>query len=213
MTTTPLVIVGAGGFGREVLDVVEAINESGSIYDVLGFVDDNPQSEELLARRHIRLLGPVEALAEVDAEYALGIGSGPVRARLDELATEWGRQAALLVHPSATFGSEYVLGAGTVVTAGVRITTNIVIGRHVHLNLNTTVGHDVRIDDYVTVNPGATISGNVVLEREVSIGTNAAIIQGVTVGRGTIVGAGAVVVRDLPSGVTAVGVPARPLNR
>lgn len=211
--TTPLVVVGAGGFGREVLDVIDAVNRNAPTFHVVGVVDDALQSSELLKRRGVAHLGPVERLRDVDAMFVVGIGDPHTRAVVADLAHAWGREAVTLVHPAATMGFDVSLGAGTVVTAGVRITTNVVIGRHVHLNLNATIGHDAILGNCVTINPGATISGKAVVEDEVTIGTNAAVIQGVHLGRGAIVGAGAAVVRDVPPGVTAVGVPAKPLPR
>jgi sugar O-acyltransferase (sialic acid O-acetyltransferase NeuD family) len=209
----PLVVVGAGGFGREVLDVVEAMNAIAPTFEFAGFLDDGHVETQLLARRNAHHLGGIGLLRDLDAEYVIGIGNGVVRRRIDEAASGWGRTAAVLIHPAATVGSDVRIGQGTVVAAGVRITTNIDLGRHVHLNLNSTVGHDAVVGDYVTVNPGATVSGNVVLEDGVNLGTGCAVIQGRTIGAGTVVGAGAVVVSDLPPGVTAVGVPAKPLAR
>jgi len=205
----PLVIIGAGGFGRETLDVDEAMNAAEPTWDILGLLDDDPRDLDALSRRSVPCLGPVDLLDELDAAYAIGIGSPSIRRRLDERARAAGRSAAVLVHPSATFGADVELGPGTVVTAGVRLTTNIRVGRHVHLNLSCTVGHDVVLGDYVTVNPGVNISGNVTLDDEVTMGTGSAIIQAIHVGARTVIGAGAVVVSDLPSDVTAVGVPAR----
>ena len=109
-------------------------------------------------------------------------------------------------------GAVNTIGEGFVACAHVSITTNIAIGRHAHLNLNTTVGHDCTFGDFVTVNPGANISGSVTLGHNVTIGTGAVIIQGVTVGEGTVVGAGAIVTRDLPAQVVAMGAPARPVR-
>jgi len=215
-----LVILGAGGFGREVHDVVEAINETAAAsgaptIDFLGFIDNHVPDPALLLERGTVYLGGDEILDDLprSTRYVIAIGDGRVRRALDERATELGLEPAVLVHPSAVLGKHLItLGPGTIVCAHVSMTTNIRVGRHGHINLNVTIGHEATLGDYVTINPGATISGNVVLEDEVMIGTGAAVIQGKSVGAGSVIGAGASVVRDVPGGVTAVGVPAKVLG-
>jgi hypothetical protein len=108
--TDPIVIVGAGGFGREVLDVIEALNATRPTWDFLGFLDDGAPDEDLLHRRQAKVLGPSGALADIDAHYVIGIGSGEVRIRIDALAASFGRKAAILVHPWANVGSDTELG-------------------------------------------------------------------------------------------------------
>lgn len=207
-------VVGAGGHGRELLDIVDAAIAAGTLeHELAGVLDDGDADLPLLAARGVPHLGGTDRLAELDADVLVGIGSGPDRRAVDERIRAAGLTAPVLVHPAATVGAEVRFAPGAVVAAGARITTNIVLGRHTHVGVNATVGHDAVLRDHVTVLPGATVSGNVTLEDGVTIGTNAAIIQGVTIGAGAYVGAGAVVIRDLPPGVTAVGVPARPLDR
>jgi sugar O-acyltransferase (sialic acid O-acetyltransferase NeuD family) len=200
----PVVVVGCGGHGREVADVVAAAGGS-----VLGFVDDAPDRLDRVERRGIPLLGAVSALGSLDARYLAGIGSGAVRRRIDEAATAAGVVAATVVHPQSALGSDLRIEPGFVVCAHASVTTNVTVGRHTHLNRNATIGHDCRIGAYVTVNPGAMVSGSVVLGDEVTIGSGAVVVQGLTVGAGTLVGAGAVVTTDLPPGVVAYGNPAR----
>lgn len=207
-----LVIVGAGGHGREALDIVEALNEESPTWDVLGFLDDGLTDDGLLRRRNTRLLGPVKELKAIDAAYVIGIGSGAARARIAELAGSAGRPAATIVHPAATIGGDVELGDGVVIAAGARVTTHVRLGRHVHLNTNTTVAHDCVLDDFVTVLPGANVSGAVHLGEAVTMGAGSVVIQERSIGAGTFVGAGAVVVDDLPADVTAVGVPARAIG-
>lgn len=214
--TTPLVIVGAGGFAREVHDIVEAINEIGDreTFTFLGFIDNHVENPDLLAERG-PVLGGDEVLQELSraTQYVIAIGDGRIRRKIDRVAMGLGLVPAILVHPAATIGRHGVIvGPGTIVGSHASLTTAITLGRHVHINLNVTVGHDTEFGDYVTVNPGATVSGNVVLEDEVTIGTGAAIIQGVTVGAGSMIGAGAGVVRNVPPGVTAVGTPAKSIG-
>jgi sugar O-acyltransferase (sialic acid O-acetyltransferase NeuD family) len=216
MDTTPLVIIGAGGFGRELLDVVHAVNGSDAAtsdhrFEFLGFLDDGQPDGELLAALGVRHLGPVSELEDLsrDVGYLIGIGDGATRRRLDDYGRALGHPSPVLVHPNSSQGFDVQLGPGTVVCSHVSMTTNIRIGRHVHLNLNSTVGHDTVLGDYVTVSPLVAISGEVTVEDEVLLGTGSVVNQRLTIGRGATLGSGAAAVRDVAAGVVAVGIPAR----
>ncbi len=204
----PVVILGSGGHGREVLDVVEALPH----LRLLGFVDDAPAHPERLSSRGAALLAGLDDPALRGAGYLVGIGDPGARERLSGRAEHHGLVPLSVQHPSATGGADNRIGEGFVVFAQVSYTTNLTIGRHVHLNRASTVGHDCVLGDFVTVNPGANVSGSVELGDGVTVGTGASIIQGVRVGAGTVVGAGSVVTRDLPEGVVAFGAPARPVR-
>lgn len=206
------VIVGAGGQGRELLDLIEALARAGSGHRFVGFVDDGRPDLELLAARGVVLLDGVDDPRASGADFVIGIGDPTVRAAVDRRLQEGGRAATDLVHPTSTIGSEFRSGAGLVVCALVSVTTNVRLGRHVHLNPGVTIGHDCDLGDHVSVYPNATISGAVTLGDRVTVGAGSVIIQGLSIGEGTIVGAGAVVTRDLPAGVVAVGSPARPVR-
>jgi sugar O-acyltransferase (sialic acid O-acetyltransferase NeuD family) len=128
-------------------------------------------------------------------------------------AEEMGISFATLIHPSVTFDRETVsVGEGTVICVGATLTVDITIGRHVLLNYNSTIGHDCRINDFATVSPGANLSGYTHVGRCAYIGAGAVTVENHTIGDGAVVGAGAVVTRDVPAGVTVVGIPAKALT-
>jgi sugar O-acyltransferase (sialic acid O-acetyltransferase NeuD family) len=216
--TTPLVVAGAGGFGRETLDVVEAINATAPspVWRLLGVVDDaiTDLNRERLAARSVPFLGAIDDFLRDagDSAYVVGIGSPDVRRRVAARFDRAGLTPATLVHPSATCGAVSVFGPGTVVCAGVTISTNVRLGRHVHVNPNATIGHDTEVDDYVSINPLAAISGDCVIESGVLIGVGAIVLNGLRVGQGATLGGAACAVRHVRPGTTVVGVPARPLE-
>jgi sugar O-acyltransferase (sialic acid O-acetyltransferase NeuD family) len=207
----PLVIVGAGGHGRETLDVVEAINAVEPRWEVLGFAADDADAD-LLARRGVPLLGPPSVLADLDAAYVIGVGDGAARRRLDDRLTGWGRHPAVLVHPLASTGSDVRLGPGVVLAAGARVTTNVTLGRHTQLNVAAVVSHDAVVGDHVTLSPGVLVNGNARIDDGAFLGTAAVVLPGRVVGAGAIVGAGAVVIDDVAPAATVVGVPARAVD-
>lgn len=208
-----LVIVGAGGVGRETLDIVEALNAVERQWEVVGFLDDAKSEDPLITRRGTSILGPTGLLADLDCEYVIAIGDPAARERIDRFATRVGRHAATLIHPAALLGSLNSVGPGFIAMASASVTTNVEIGRHVQLNPTSAVGHDAVLGAYVTLYPGARVSGNVTLEDAVTVGTGACVIQGLSVGKGTFIGAGAVVIKDAPAGQILVGIPARALAR
>lgn len=205
--TVRLIMIGAGGFGREALDVVDAINaRAPGTYEVLGVLDDGPSELNLgrLRNRGIAYLGPVDSMSEHDdgVAHALGVGAPYARRILGEKFDAACWLAPTLVHPHAVIGTPGSIGPGTIICAGIQISTNIRIGRHVHVNPNATVGHDVELGDYVSVNPAATISGECAIGVASLIGAAAVVLQGLTVGDRAVVGASSCVVREAQPGET-----------
>lgn len=211
----PVVVIGAGGFGRETLDVLEAVNAASptTVFDIRGVVDDAPSdlNRRRLDARGLPLLGTVDEwlASDADSRYLIGIGNPRVRLAIAEKLARAHRIAATAVHPNAGVGSLVVAGEGSVLCAGSQVSTNVTLGRHVHVNPNATIGHDSAVEDFVSINPGAIVSGEVRVRRGALLGAGSVVLQALTIGEFSVVGASACVVRDVSSEAVVKGIPAR----
>jgi len=207
-----IVIIGAGGFAREVAWLIEEINAKEHEWNLLGYIDENKKNHNKVLNG-TKILGDFEWLQNRADTYAVcAVGNTESKMRLVKKAEDLGVKFPILVHPSVMNSKYNEIGEGSIICAGNILTTNIRIGKHVIVNLDCTIGHDTIIDDYCTILPSVNVSGSVNLKQGCDIGTGTAIIQGVTINEWTIVGAGAVVTKDLPSYCTAVGMPAKPIK-
>lgn len=198
-----LYLAGAGGVGREALDVALACGVS-----VVAFLDDELAGQTV---RGLPVLAPSQAPR--GEAYLIGIANPAVRARLSGLLDSRGLTAVTLIHPRAGVGPETRLAAGCLVHANAYISSSVSIGAHCQVHYNATVGDGATLDERVSVYPGAHVAGSVRLAADVTVGSNAVVLDGLTVGLGSFVGAGAVVTRDVPSGLVVIGSPARPLKK
>ncbi|MBN2336453.1 acetyltransferase [Candidatus Bathyarchaeota archaeon] len=202
-----IVIIGAGGFGKEVLDVLEA---SGLGDMFAGFVDDDEKLWGKRIRGHT-VLGSMDWFVSGggSCRCIIGIGDAAIRKKIAERLKEAGFGFVNAIHPNVVYTDYVSFGEGVFIGAGCVLTNEIKVGNHVLLNLNVTVGHDTVIGDYTCIQPGCNISGFNEIGEAVYIGTGACTIDYIKIGRGSIIGAGAAVVRDIPENVVAVGIPAR----
>ena len=211
MIENHLIIIGAGGLGREVAWLVERINHQSPTWNLLGFVDDNPKLHHTIVNGH-PVLGSCEALATYQDVYAVcAVGAPKVRRRIIERikTISPSRKYATLLDPTVEKSDTVTIGEGSIVCAHSILTVNIHIGDHVIVNLDCKIGHDAVVDDFATVHPSVNISGDVHVGEGAEIGTGTRIIQRTTIGRNAVVGIGSVVVDDIPGDCVAVGCPAR----
>lgn len=207
-----VVLVGAGGLGRETLEAARACDE-GRRWDVVGFVDDDPDVAATVAG--VPVLGPTTTLGELEAKVLLCVAHPHRPAGRRALATRLTLPAsrhAVLVHPDATLGSTVHVGAGSVVLAGTIATADVEIGEHVIVMPGCVFTHDDRIGAFATFGAGVRLAGGVTVGETAYVGSGALVREGVTIGAGAVVGMGAVVLHDIPAGEVWVGSPARRLR-
>jgi len=209
-----IIIIGAGGFGREIKCLIEDINDSNSStnYNILGFVDDG--IEKYTPIQNLKVLGGIDYLNDLKVKplLAFGIGDPKIKKRIfDTLKSNF--IFPTIIHPSVSLsGYNINIGKGCVICKGTQLTCDIFISDFVTLNLSCTVGHDTKIEIFSSFMPSVNISGEVVIKKGVYVGTGAKIINQVEIGENTIIGAGAVVSKSLPNDCTAVGIPAKPIK-
>lgn len=206
-----IVIVGAGGFGREVAWLIEDINKVKKTWNILGFVDDNLNLKNKSINGY-KVLGTTKWLKEQNVYAVVAIGDPIIKNNTLEKLDGSKISYATLIHPSVIISETSEIGLGSIICAGTIITVNVHIGNHVIVNLDCTIGHDVIIKDCSTLLPSVNVSGEVKIGNCVNIGTGAAIIQNINIVNEVVLGAGAVVVKDINEVGTYVGIPAKKIN-
>lgn len=199
-----LIILGAGNFAEEVLDVAK---ESG--YLVTCFVEGiNPE------RCEMKIAGIpivwIENVKNYNNSHGLlcGVGS-PKRKNMIEQVDHYGFEFTNIIHPLSRISSTVQMNKGIFISVGAILAAGCIIGNHVIINRGSLVGHHVSIEDFVTIGPGANIGGGSLICEGSIIGMGAVILDHITIGNNSVVGAGAVVTRNVPDHVQVMGNPAR----
>jgi len=210
-----VVIVGAGGFAREVLEIFKDQNKVSTAWNILGFIDENEELHGKIINSYT-VLGGLDWIKKHKSNNfgcVVAIGTCETRKQVVERLQKIGVNFYNAVHPSVIMSEFVELGQGVIICAGSILTVNIKIENHVHIDTNCTIAHDAVIGDYCRLNPGVKINGSNRLGEGVYVGTGTTFIQQVSVGSWSTIGAGSVVTKDIPEKAVAVGVPARVVKR
>jgi UDP-perosamine 4-acetyltransferase len=205
-----IVIVGAGGHAREVMEILLSCQRVGVDVEPIGFVDDGSEGPETL--NGFPVLGDLtrlDGMDRADLGVICAVGTPSVCFTLVERVRALGFRVTSAIAPTAWIATSARVGEGVMIFPNVVVNANAVIGDHVSLNVGSSVSHDSQVGPFCSVGPGARLAGNVTLGARCFVGMGANIVHGVSIGDGCVIGAGSVVLHDLPAAVTAVGVPAR----
>lgn len=206
-----LVLWGAGGHGKVVLDAARAMGAFGNIC----FVDDAwdghrgqfCQCEVFEVEQYLQLH------RENGARYLVSIGNNSTRAACFQKLFDFGLVPATIAHPTAVVSGSARIEDGTVIMARVVINAEAEIGRNCILNTAAVIEHDCRVGDHVHVSPGVVLGGGVRVHSFAHLGIGAIALPGAEIGEGATVGAGAVVLGSVSPGATVIGIPARVLSK
>lgn len=204
-----IIIVGAGGHGKVVLDILQHDSD----VRLVGFVDDDKTYHGKIIDG-IPVLGSISSLPTLIPLYKLdgaiiAIGDNKVRAELFNKLKKLGLKLKRAIHPDALIARDVEIGEGVVIAAGAVISIGTRIGNNVIINTGVVIDHDNIIEDHAHISPGVNLAGRVTVGKYTHVGLGVTIVEDITIGENATVGAGAVVLADVPPNTTAVGVPAR----
>ena len=207
-----IIIIGAGGVGREVSLIIEKINKLKATWNLIGFIDDNINSWNRIINGY-QIIGGMDLLETLplDTYVVIAIANYNVKKKIvNKINNKF--KFATIIDPKVYIHDYMTIGEGTIIYEGAIITANIQVGNHVIISPKCGIGHDSIIKDYVSLLWNVNVSGNDVIEEGVMMGSGSTVIQGKKIGKASIVGAGAVVIKDVDIYSTVVGVPAKTIK-
>lgn len=210
---TRVLIIGAGGHGQVVADILLRMRDVEATVIPIGFLDDR---RDLLGQTLLEMpvLGGIADFHSIQHDAAIvAIGANEPRKRVSMMLQQEGELFALARHPKSILAPDVQIGAGSMICPGAVVNTGTLIGESVILNTGCTVDHHNHIGKYVHIAPGTHLGGEVEVGEGALIGIGATVMPGKRVGAWSIVGAGALVQQDVPEHTLVVGVPARAIRK
>lgn len=205
-----MIIIGAKGFAKEVLEVVHQMNQ----LDNLVFYDDVNHDIPDVLFGQFPVLKSMDAAADyfkmVAATFTIGIGNPVLRKQLHDTFIAIGGQCISIISPLATIGSfDVSVGVGTTILPGAILSNGTRLGKGCIVYYNSIITHDCIVGDFVEISPSVTLLGRCEIGSFSQIGSNATILPDVKIGKNVIIGAGAVVTMDVPDNSLVVGIPGK----
>lgn len=206
-----LIIVGAAGFGREVLQYVKHCNKVNPEWNIKGFIDDNQQALDGYECDY-KIISSIKAYEVKEDDYfVVAIAITTVKKIIVDLLKQNKAKFASIIHPTAIIGDFCQIGEGLIVTPNAKVSPNVKIGNFVTL-LGSGIGHDANISDFCTITGNCSINGHVQLGEGAFIGSNSCIAPGKRVGEWAYVGMGSMVISNVKPNTKVMGNPAKRIN-
>ena len=204
-----IIIVGAGGFGREAYYLLKRINSIKPTWNIKGFIDDNSHALDGL-KCDCPIIGTISHWIPNNNEFlAMGISSPQTKEKVVKLLKSRGGRFATLISPHVPIDDYTNIGEGCIIT-GISIGDNVTIGNFVHV-AGSMIGQDVEIGDYTTSTGFVNITPSKIGKR-VFIGSHSVILNGVKVGDDAFICAGSIVLRNVKAGTKVIGYPAKQID-
>ena len=203
-----IIIVGAGGFGRELFQWIKDINEKKPTWEISGFIDDNVHALDGVETDG-KIIGTIKDWQpKEDEEFALAIGMPELKRKIVSALKAKGARFATVIHPTALLSPFAHYGEGFIMFPYSKLSCNSTVGDFVTL-LSTPIGHDNEIGDFTVISGGCNIVRNVKIGKDVFLAAGVCIAQDVVIGDGAYLGLGSVVLKDVKEGTKVFGNPAR----
>ncbi len=209
---TDLVIIGAGGFSRNIVELVEDLNRVRAQWNLCGFLDDNPELRGKSVMGYAVLGGLDWVCSRPSTQFVIGVANHRNRAARQTIRDRLGLPAeryATLIDPSANVSCRATVGPGTVLLRNVVVSFEAGLGSHVLVSPGCLISHGSLVEDYVTFAASVTLNGNCRVGRGAYLGAGCVIRDNVEIGQDAMVGMGAVVVKNVLPATTVFGCPAR----
>ncbi|MGL5575942.1 MAG: NeuD/PglB/VioB family sugar acetyltransferase [Sarcina sp.] len=205
-----IIIIGAGGVGKEVAWLIEQINQRKLTYKIIGFVDDDAKKLNTNIIGY-KVIGNLDYLKKINyqGDLVVAIANYEVKKSIINKLKEQKVQFPIIMHPNIKLHKSVEVGEGSILYEGSIISPNVKIGKYVIISPKCGVGHDSIIEDYVSLLWNVSISGNDFIEEGVLFSSGSTIIQGKRVKKGSIIGAGAIVIKEIKETGTYIGIPAK----
>ena len=204
-----LIIIAAGGCGREVLQWAKDINEVEPRWIIKGFIDDNPDALEGKICSISVISSVDDYQVEPDDEFVCCIGNSVVRKKVVEKMKAKGAAFVNIIHPNAVIADSCTLGEGVIIYPYALISDNAVIGDGCIINMHSSVAHDSVLGEYCTISAHCDITGMCALGDRVFMGSTSQIVPGTRVGDDVYICAGSTVMTRVRKGMKMLGNPAR----